>query len=444
MGRVMRPAFSLRYAEHQGMIGAFPKSMFGLRRDQVGKVTAAAPCAMAVVVFVYCAVVSAQGASDVARPTQTASAAFQSLAAKATAAQDADNLDEAVPLFRKALALNHRWLEGWWSLGEIDYQQDQYSAAASEFKKVVALDPKYGTARALLGLCEFELGQEKEALNDIEASKDLGMEQDPQLRQVVLYHEGILLQRASRYEQAAMALSSLCLSGVRSADLAQIFGMTMLHINNKAAPAESTPAGDVVEHIGRGACLSAANEYDQARREYDYILQQNPQFPLVHFAYGRFLLEARDRSGAIEAFKQEIAEHPNNVLARLEIAAVEYKTDSAAGLPYAQQAVALAPQTPAPHYLLGLLLLDTGDFQGSIPHLEIARKAFSSDARVYWSLGVAYAHVGRPKDAAEARATFARLNQAKSTETQNGVTGNAPDAMPQMDVNDNAGARTKP
>ncbi len=405
---------------------------------------AAASRIIAALAFAYCAAVSAQGASAGARPTQTASAAFESLAAKATAAQDADNLDEAVPLFRKALALNPRWVEGWWSLGEIDYKEDHYWAAAGEFRKVIALDPKYGTAHAMLGLCEFELGQEKEALHDIEASKELGMEQDPQLRQVVLYHEGILLQRASRYERASMALSSLCLSGVRSADLAQIFGMTMLHINSKAAPAESTPEGDVVQHIGRGACLSAANEYDQARREYDHVLQQNPHFPLVHFAYGRFLLEARDRPGAIEAFKQEIAEHPENVLARLEIAAAEYKADSAAGVPYAKQAVALAPQSPLPHYLLGLLLLDTGDFQGSIPHLELARKAFSSDARVYWSLGVAYAQVGRPKDAAEARATFARLSQAKSAETQNGVTGIAPDEIPQVDVNDNAGTGAKP
>jgi tetratricopeptide (TPR) repeat protein len=354
---------------------------------------------------------SAQGASGPARPTQHASAAFQSLSAQATAAESAGNLDEAVPLFRNALALNPRWLEGWWSLGEIDYQANHYRAAAEEFKRAVALDPKYGTARAMLGLCEFELGQDKEALNDIEASKELGMEQDPQLRQVVLYHEGILLQRASRYEQASMALSSLCLSGVRSADLARIFGMTMLHINSKTAPAESTPEGDVVQHIGRGACLSAANEYDQARREYEYVLRQSPQFPLVHFAYGRFLLEARDRPGAIEAFKQEIAEHPNNVLARLEIAAAEYKVDSAAGVPYARQAVALAPQSPLPHYFLGLLLLDTGDYQGAIPHLEAARKAFSSDARIYWSLGVAYSQVGRTQDAMKARAEFARLKQ---------------------------------
>jgi tetratricopeptide (TPR) repeat protein len=397
---------------------------------------------MAVVVVVYCAAVSAQGASVAARPAQTAPPSFQSLAARATAAQDADNLDKAVPLFHKALTLNPRWVEGWWSLGEIDYSKDRYKAAAAEFKKAVALDPKYGTARAMLGLCEFELGQDEAALRDIDASKELGMEQDPQLRQVVLYHEGILLQRASRFEQASMALSSLCLGGVRSADLAQIFGMTMLHINSKAPPAENTPEGDVVQHIGRGACLSAANEYDQARSEYDHVLKQDPHFPLVHYAYGRFLLEARDLPGAIEAFKQEILEHPDNVLARLEIAAADYKVDSRAGIPYARQAIEIVPQSPLPHYFLGLLLLDTGNYQESIPHLEIAKKAFPQDAKIYWSLGVAYAHVGRPKEAAEARAAFARINQANNVGGQNSTSGDTLDSIPRVDVIDNPGTNT--
>lgn len=413
--------------------------MSGLRRECVRRVNVAATCVMVAVVFVHVAVVSAQGASGQVRPAQTGSPAFQNLAAKATAAQDAGKLDEAVPLFHQALTLNPHWVEGWWSLGELDYQDDHFTAAAGEFKKAAALDPKYGTARAMLGLCEFELGQEKEALNDIEASRVLGVEQDPQLRQVILYHEGILLQRASRYEQASMALSSLCLSGVRSAGLAQIFGMTMLHIDSKTPPADNTPEDDVVQHIGRGACLSSANQYDQARHEYDYVLQHDPHFPLVHYAYGRFLLEARDAPGAIEAFKQEITEAPDSVLARLEIAATEYKLDSAAGIPYAREAVEIVPQSPLPHYFLGLLLLDTGDYQGSIPHLEIAKNAFPKDAKIYWSLGVAYAHVGRPKEAAEARLTFAQINQANAG-AQNAASGDTPDSIPRVDVIDSPGA----
>jgi len=397
---------------------------------------------MAVVVLASCAVACAQESARASHTTQPTSAVFQSLSAKATAAQNAGKLDEAAPLFRRALALNPHWDEGWWSLGEIDYGKNRYRDAAGEYAKAAALDPKSGIARIMLGLCEFELGQDAASLRDIEAGKDLGIEKDQQLRQVVFYHEGILLQRAGRFEAATQPLASLCLGGVRSQDVAEIFGMTMLHIESKTPPAASTPEADVVQHIGRGACLSAANEYDRARPEYDYVLQQDPHFPLVHFAYGRFLLEARDRSGAIEAFKQEIAEQPNSVLARLEIAATEYKVDSAAGIPYAREALEIAPQSPLAHYFFGLLLLDTGDYQASIPHLEAAKKAFPREAKIYWSLGVAYAHVGRPKDAAAARAEFARISQANNDGSQGGSPGDAPDSVPRIDEMGKAGAVT--
>jgi len=400
------------------------------------RITAALGCAA---LWLPCTPASSQSTTGSSH-SASSPASFQAAANKATAARDAGRLDEAVPLFHKALALNPRWAEGWWSLGTIDYDNDQYQAAAVSFKKVVALNPKHGTAHAMLGLCEFELGQDAEALRNIEASKSLGVETDPQLRQVVLYHEGILLQRSSRFQAASKALSSLCLSGVRSEDLAEIFGMTMLHMSDKTLPVTGSPSGEVVNHIGRGACLSAAKEYEAARREYEFVLQQYPHFPLVHFAYGKFLLEARDRAGAIEAFKQEISEAPDNVLAQLEIAATEYKVDSATGAEYAEQAVKIEPGSPLPHYLLGLLLLDTGDYQGSITHLEIAKKAFPQESKIYWSLGVAYAHAGRQKDAAEARAAFARLNQANNGASPGTAADETPDSVPQIDVMDSAGA----
>jgi cytochrome c-type biogenesis protein CcmH/NrfG len=77
---------------------------------------------------------------------------FAALAAKANAARDAERLDEALVLYRKALALRPRWPEGWWSLGTIEYDQNAYTEAVRAFQKVVALSPKNGTAYVMLGL----------------------------------------------------------------------------------------------------------------------------------------------------------------------------------------------------------------------------------------------------------------------------------------------------
>lgn len=324
-------------------------------------------------------------------------------------------------LYRRALALDPKWAEGWWSLGTLYYDGDKYAEAELAFGKVVALDPKQGTAHAMLGLCEFELGQPDRALKDIEASKTLGVLEDKQLRDVVMYHDGVLLQRAGQFEAAKAALSSLCLNGMHSSELAGTFGMVALRMRDNVPPDPATEAGQVVHHAGRGACLSGAKEYEAAKTEFEQVIALAPHFPLVHYAYGCVLVDARDILGAIKEFEAEIAEQPKSVLPRLHIAVAEYKVDSAAGLKFAEEAVQLEPSLPLGHYLLGLLLLDTGAYERAVPELETARKAFPQEGRIDLSLATAYAHVGRAQDAARARAEFARKKQAEQTSSEGAV-----------------------
>jgi tetratricopeptide (TPR) repeat protein len=363
----------------------------------------------------------AQAQAAPARPTATGLTDFDALAKRADEARDAGELDEAVQTYRRALALNPKWAEGWWSLGTLHYDADKYAEAELAFERVVALEPKQGTAHAMLGLCEFELGQPERALKDIEVSKTLGVLEDKQLRDVVSYHEGILLQRAGQFEAAKSALSSLCRSGMRSGELAGTFGMVALRMRDAVPPDPATEAGEVVQHVGRGACLGGAKEYEAAKAEFDQVIERAPHFPLLHYAYGCELVDARDIPGAVKEFEAEIAEQPNSVLPRLHIAVAEYKVDSAAGLKFAEEAVQLEPNLPLGHYLLGLLLLDTGAYERAVPELEIARRAFPQEGRIDLALATGYAHVGRTQDAARSRAEFARKKQAEQAAAEGAV-----------------------
>jgi predicted Zn-dependent protease len=340
-------------------------------------------------------------------------------------------MEDAAKLYHRALALNPKWAEGWWSLGTLQYDSDQYAEAEMAFEKVAVLDPKQGTARAMLGLCEFELGQSERALKDIEASKTLGVLEDKQLRDVVTYHEAVLLQRTGRFEAAKEALSSLCRNGVRNSDLAGVFGMVALRMRDEAAPGSSSEAGEVAQHVGRAACLTGAKEYDAAKSEFESVVSRAPHFPLLHYAYGCALIDADNISGAVKQFELEIAEQPKNVLPRLRIAAAEYKVDSATGLKYAEEVVQLDPKLSLGHYLLGLLLLDTGEYARAVPELETARKAFPHDGRINLALATGYAHVGRPQDAARERAEFARKKQTEQAASNGAIDiANVMDARP--------------
>ncbi|MBZ5655082.1 MAG: tetratricopeptide repeat protein [Acidobacteriia bacterium] len=352
-----------------------------------------------------------------AQTTPNSHSGFAALAAKADAARDAERLDEALALYRKALALRPAWAEGWWSLGTIQYDRNAYAEAARAFEKVTVLAPKNGTAYVMLGLSEFELGRDELALQHIQKGKDVGVDKDVGLRHVVLYHEAVLLQRKGKFEAAQETLEQLCRQGVQSGGIANVLGMTLLRLTSKNPPPPGSADANVVVRVGRSECLAGQKKYDEARPGFEAVVKENPTYPNIHYAYGLFLLEVRDLAGGVEQLKQEVNNNPTHVLARLRIAAAQYKEDSAAGIPYAEEAVKLAPQMGFAHYLLGLLLLDTNDYERALPELEIAQKAFPREAKLYMALGSAYSRAGRKQEAARARAMFERLTKEGATST---------------------------
>jgi tetratricopeptide (TPR) repeat protein len=353
-----------------------------------------------------CCARTLRGQTEQSRPPT-----FRDLSSQANAARDADQLDKAVLLYKKALALRPAWTEGWWSLGTILYDQNAYAVAAKSFRKVVVLDPNAGTAWVMLGLCEFELGREDSALAHLEKGQSVGIANDPQLWRVVFYHEGELLRRGGKFTEAATAFNRLCADGVQSDNVSRGLGMTALRIRTPSASALDPRAAKITLLTGRAECLAAQSKFEEARRNFQALVERYPEFTSIHYAYGKFLLQVHDTSGATQEFEKEIENNPGDVLARLEIAAIRYRVDSAKGIPFAQEAVKLNPNLPFGHYLLGLLLLDTLHYRAALRELAIARPAFAAVPNFYFALGTAYSRLGRKQEAARAWATFKRLRR---------------------------------
>jgi tetratricopeptide (TPR) repeat protein len=341
---------------------------------------------------------------------------FDQLSQRAASARDDNRLDEAISLYRRALAFRPKWAEGWWSLGTIEYDRSDYAAAAADLKRLLPLAPKDGTAQAMLGLCEFELGQDKPALSDLQAGSSLGLASDRQLQEVVYYHEGTLLLRSGHFKIAQATFALLCKQDIETERVDDGMGMSVLRaLPNEAPTADSTDAA-VIRQVGHAACLVALKRFDEANGNYNRLLESDPAFPNIHYAFGLALIESNDIPRAVDQFKIAISQNPGNAAARLEIAAALYKVDSATALPYAEEAARLNPRQPFAHYLLGLLLLDTDHTTQAIPELEIAAKAFPREKRIFFALASAYSRAGRRQDAEKARASFEQLNRGSKTE----------------------------
>src|SRR5438270_3398811 len=139
---------------------------------------------------------SAQAGSGNGPQNPPGTARFADMAARATAAREASRLPEAIALYKEAVNLDPKWEEGWWFLGSLLYDTDQYAAARESLARVVDLDPKAYPAWGLLGLCEFETVDYRASLGHIQRALEAGSGTQGQMEGVLRYHEAVLLTRA--------------------------------------------------------------------------------------------------------------------------------------------------------------------------------------------------------------------------------------------------------
>src|SRR5579872_1614026 len=119
-------------------------------------------------------------------------ATFDELAAKATAAREANRLAEAAGFYREALQLKADWSEGWWFLGTIAYDGDQYEDARRAFAEFVKFEDKAAAGWSFLGLCEFETGDYAHSLEHVRRGLEIGTGLQEGLEPVLRFHEALL------------------------------------------------------------------------------------------------------------------------------------------------------------------------------------------------------------------------------------------------------------
>ena len=355
------------------------------------------------------------------------------LAARAAAARDAGQLEEALTLYRSALAERPEFNEGRWYVGTLLYELDRYSEAKEAFSDVLRREPAHAGALGMKGLCEFELREYDAALVDLLQARKMGVARSPGIATVVRYHAAILLTRAGEFEVANQILIDFVADGTETPAVIEAIGLNVLRM--PMLPSEAPPeARDRILLAGRAGYAMAARHAADARAALDGLVTRYPQIPHVHYARGVFfLVENADR--ALEDFQRELTISPSHVPARLQIA-FEYlkRGEPERALPGAREAVQLAPDHFATRLALGQVLLEMGDVQAAIPELEKAVALAPTSPQTHFILARGYARVGRTAEAERARAEFTRLDQiVRATHQGPQAVGGIPSAGPGTD-----------
>src|SRR5579875_529941 len=208
-------------------------------------------------------------------------ATFEELAAQATAARQENKFPEALGLYRSALAMNPGWAEGWWFVGRLSYDADQYAGGQEAFSRYVKLKEQDGGGWAFLGLCEFETGHYEESLDHLRRSLTMGLGHS-QVEAVLHFHIALLLTRLGLFDQAVAEYTPFAHRGAREPAL--IAGMGLAALRRPLLPRE-VPASEqaVVNSAGETAYLWMAGDTSKAEASFQSLLIQYPDAPGVHY-----------------------------------------------------------------------------------------------------------------------------------------------------------------
>jgi tetratricopeptide (TPR) repeat protein len=341
---------------------------------------------------------------------EAASAAFERAAQAAAEARIQNRIEDAIGLYRQAVNLHPSWTEGWWFLGELLYDQNNYPEARDSLRRLIALDQTTGPGFALLGLCEFETKDYAKSLNHIYQARRLGLGDDPQIRRVVLFHEMLLLTRIEEYESAMQVLMSVVKDG--GAGPAVIVAAGIAGLRRPIFPEELPPGDkDLIESAGRAVCAMALRDPAAAQASFAELVAAYPKAPNVHYLYGSFL-SATDKDAGLLEYQKELELNPKHTEALATIALEhEARGDLDTAISYARRAVEADAHFFGAHAVLGKLLANAGQAEEGIKELEIARQQAPDSPQVHFSLATAYSMAGKKAEAARERAEFARLRK---------------------------------
>lgn len=284
---------------------------------------------------------------------------------------EAGQTAEAIRDYQLVLHARPQWKEGWWNLGALQYSANRFADATSTLRHVVQFAPTLGSAWSLLGLSEFETGDFANALTHLEKARSLGVNDDPEIERVSLYHLALLLTRSGAFDRA----SGLLLTGFGEAPMSEqiriALGLATLRI--PLLPGELDPAHEGLVLAVGGAAGSAAGQFPA-------LLQAHPDTPYLHYAFARSLASTNRNNEALNALHDETVISPASPLPWIDISRLQLTLGARKdALAAAEKAVALDPASRLAHEALAAALQASANLERAAAERRLAGQLPSTD-----------------------------------------------------------------
>jgi tetratricopeptide (TPR) repeat protein len=309
--------------------------------------------------------------------------------------------------------------------GRLAISLEQFASAAQWKADLAGLDRNWG-------IVSFRAGQYETAIPLL--SRQVKVHPDDALSRRML---GVSYYLTQTFPKVVDTLKPLEATITADPELAYIYGVSLIQL------AEHKQAGKLFENLSAqnpksaltrlyaGQGFAMLEGYELALKEFRSAAELDPKMLQVHYNAGQSLIRLNRLEDAEREFRAELLLNSADVTAKYHLAYVllEQKQQTAAALALLREIVAVRPQYADAQYQLGKTLIDQGELNKAIEHLEIAARADPTRDYVHYQLSIAYRRASRNADADRELQLYRELkasNRNRESPGNMGTKQNAP------------------
>ena len=346
----------------------------------------------------------------------------QQLYAQAKAAQQRGDDAAAIEKYRAILKAAPHLAAAYNNLGMLYFNEHDFAHAAEVLKRGLELHADMPTASAMLGMSYFQVGAYDKA--EPLLRKALRANPDDNQVEMMLIHAFI---NSGKFEEAISHLNSFLKRNPKNQEAWYMLGKTYLHMSEDAlGKINEIDPNSVVAHEIAGEIDASMHNYDLALVEYKKAVDLAPRLPGTHMHMGETYWSIGKWQSAQTEFKAELANDPNNCIARWKLAnsMLEANDSSDAALAELNTSLDKCPTLMQAHVDRARALVRLGKQPDALPDLLMAEKDSPREPSIHFLLGAVYRAQGKSAEAQQEMKTYATLQR----EAAAAVAGQATDA----------------
>jgi tetratricopeptide (TPR) repeat protein len=299
-------------------------------------------------------------------------------------------------------------------LGLLEARQEHYKEAVPLYRKALALNPAIPGLRLNLGLALFKGGDLKPALQEFKA---LARSQPPASAegQRLTLLIGMAYYGLAEYAQAVPYLHHAVAHDAQNLPLRLALAHSCLWSKQYQCVLDTyheillLNAESVEADMLAGEALDGMKNYGGAIEQFRAAVKANPSEPDAHFGLGYLLWTQKQYPEAESEFQAELANNPDHLEAMLYLADTDIQMQQIkeAG-PLLEKVVKLNPALALGRLDLGIVDAEAGHNENALREMKEAARLDPEDVNVHWRLGRLYRLMGKHDDA---KAEFFKASQ---------------------------------